>query len=158
MHSAHTHGLGYAHTTPKPCAQRRVVARAGPYRGPLPNSVVPVSYSVVMRTRELARRVTAPCHRPLVAIQNCNVTSRPLSHTLRPCHSVHAVVSRVVSRPKRSSPATIQFLYRDSPLARPCAHALPHTPRASRPCGRSYRGRLLAVLQACSAMSWSCPA
>ena len=62
-------------------------------------------------------------------------------------------MSPTVSLPKRSPPAMIQFLYSDSPLARPCARALPHV---GRQCRRPYRGRLLAVLQACSIVSWPC--
>ena len=48
---------------------------------------------------------------------------RVLSASCGRAHTaVSSTVSHAVSRPKRSPPATIQFLYRDSP--RPCARAV----------------------------------
>ena len=121
----HTLNPGCAHTAPRPCTQRRVVARAGPYRGPLPGRIAPVSGRVATLSA--------------ISRTSC-VISQPVS---RPCYAI--------LRHKRSPLATIQFLYRDSPLDRPCASVRLSPLRA----GRLYRSVVsctwLAVSQPCCA-------
>ena len=64
VHNAPTHGPGCAQAAP---ALHHVVARAGPYRGPLPGRVAPVPDRVSAPTRTLKRcvaRRAAPCRSP----------------------------------------------------------------------------------------------
>ena len=150
VHSAPTLGPGCAQAAR---ALRRVMARARPYRSPLPGHVVPVPECVVavlLRTRACWRAVLPPPCRDTKLYRDAEAPAARIAR--------HVAAHVVVSRPKKWPPTTIQFLYRDSPLARSCARALPHAPRIGRLCRRSYHGHLLAVSQACSAVSWPCPA
>ena len=78
-------------------------------------------------------RPGVPCRSPPVTTQRTVSRYNSYRASCAPCRSANAAVSsavsRAVSRPKRLPPTMIQFLYRDSPLARPCARTRCLTPR-----------------------------
>ena len=141
-------------------------------------------WAVSWRAPALYRGRAQPCHRrvathtshvagcvaspPPIMIQKLYRDPTPAVRTARRVARVPGCIAGRVAALYRSPAAPYydttvapqpryNFLYRDSHLARPCARALLHTPRASQPCRRPYRGRLLALSQACSAVSWPCP-
>ena len=139
VHNAHTHGPGCAQTAR---ALQCVVARAGPYRGPLPCCVAPVPGRVAACTRVLAHRVAVPCRAQGWAVL---YPFRPYRDT--PCSQV-ALLSRY-----KNCIVTQLGLNQDMRALPPCRDTKPHAARPE-PCSKCG----LAVSQPSCVVSWLCPA
>ena len=143
VHKVHTLNPGCAHTAPRPCAGRRVVAPSGRVAGRVLQC---------RRTRAVSQLPSPPTL--LVVTQNlCHDTTHATRRVASPAAGVAAFLRRVVwrccavLRHKRSPPTMIQNLYNDSPLAaKPCARAAARPTRrltVSQGCW-AYRGLLAA--------------
>ena len=106
VHSAPTHGLGCAQAAR---ALRRVLARAEPYRGPLPGRVAPMPDCVAMRMRSLVCCVAAPCW------ALCRAQGRAVSQPFWPYRAPLAPYRGACSAVSQCCWAPCSSLSRDTP-------------------------------------------
>ena len=145
VHSAHTHSPRCAHSAPRPCAHRRVVARAGPFRGPLLSSIVAVSQTCTDRVVEhgrLMRDVSRVGMRHVAALSAVSCASYAVSQRARCCITT---LLRAVSRTKSCPQPRYNIYIATPPLARQHACTRCHTP--SHAADRVVRvvGRIVAL-------------
>ena len=127
---AHPRDPGCACTVPRPRAQRRVMVRVGPYRGPLLGCIVAVSQACTGRVMGHGRHVAGLLPSPPITIQtlyrntsSCRACRSSLRRIVACCYAVSQPCC-AVSRPKGRPPQPrYKILYRDPPLARPRARA-----------------------------------